>query len=206
MKSRLPLIALLTLFGHVAMLAATKPAADYLPLGEGSEWTMDIEVTYAAGQRIQGIGRRVTGPSEVRDGKTYFRSRTWEEFEGQPRQERTKLMRKDAVGLHSIDLSRKVPREEIEIVLPLKVGARWQTRHLYGKELNHEVVSQESVVIGEKTYPNCFHIRTTSAAGDYTEEFWEAPDIGLVKAEVTMPGVQVTLKLRKFKSANTAVK
>ena len=206
MKISFRLFALLALFGHATLLAATKPAPDYFPLREGVEWTMDIEVTYPADQRLRGVGRRVTGPAEVRDGKTYFRSRTWEEFEGQPRRERSKLMRKDASGLHSIDLSAETPKEEMEVALPLKVGSRWQTKQLHGMVLNHEVMAQETVVIGRKTYANCFHIRTTSAAGDYTEEFWEAPDVGLVKSLVTMTGAKVALTLREFKSGKTIAK
>ena len=206
MKTSFRLFALLALFGHATLVAATKPAPDYLPLREGVEWTMDIEVTYPAGQRLSGVGRRVTGPAEVRDGKTYFRTRTWEEFEGQPRRERTKLMRKDASGLHTIDLSAVTPKEEMEVALPLKVGGRWQTKHLHGMVLNHEVMTQETVVVGGKTYTNCFHIRTTSSVGDYTEDFWEAPDVGLVKSLVTMAGAKVVLTLREFKSGKTTAK
>lgn len=206
MKASFRLFALLALFGHATLVAATKPTPDHFPLREGVEWTMDIEVTYPDGQRLRGVGRRVTGPAEVRDGKTYFRSRTWEEFEGQPRRERAKLMRKDANGLHSIDLSAETQKEEVEAALPLKVGSRWQTKHLHRMVLNHEVMAQDTVVIGGKTYANCFHIRTTSAAGDYIEDFWEAPDVGLVKSVVTMTGVKVVLTLREFKSGKTTPK
>ena len=206
MKTSFRLFALLALFAHATLFAATKPSPDHFPLREGVEWRMDIEVTYPDGQRLRGGGRRVTGPAEVRDGKTYFRSRTWEEFEVQPRRERVKLVRKDANGLHSIDLSAETQKEEMEAALPLKVGGRWQTKHLHRMVLNHEVIAQETVVIGGKTYSNCFHIRTTATAGDYTEDFWEAPDVGLVKTVVTMTGAKVALTLREFKSGKTTSK
>lgn len=205
--SLLPLLtALVTLLGDSRATAAAKPAEAHLPLAEGVEWTMNFEMTLDDGRRFNGTARRVVGAPEMRDGKTYFRVRTWVEVENMPRQERVKLSRKDATGFHTVDLTARDSREEPEVVLPLKVGAQWKTKFLGAMALTHEVKAVETIVVGGKTYADCYRIQSTAEDGSYVEFFWEAPGVGSVKSEMRFQGGKSVLTLREFKAGKSSTK
>ncbi len=199
-------VALFTLFAPPKAITAAKPTEAYFPLAEGVEWTMDMVMTTDDGRQFHGVGRRVVGAAETLNGKTYFRVRTWWEAEGLPRQERSTLSRKDYAGFHTIYLPAPGAQEEPEIVLPMKVGARWKTKHLSGTPLTHEVKGMETVVIGGKTYADCYHIQVTADDGSHTEDFWEAPGVGSVKTEVRFRGGKGVMTLREFKAGKPAGK
>ncbi len=106
-------------------------------------------------------------------------------------------MRRDSTAWTHAD---KAAKEQAEVVSPLKVGQSWE-RIAGPTTVKNVVVALETVTINEKTYDNCFHIRSTSADSSVTEDFWEAPKIGSVKSEILYgSGGKISLTLREFKA------
>jgi len=192
--------ALLTL---LLVLGAFSPLArgEYIPIAIGDEWTMTATLFFPDGKAAEGIVRRRIENGAEKDGKTYVRSRTW--TVGLPkRTESTKLLRKDAHAVYSIDEKIENSAEQIEALLPLKAGATW-SQTVGSNTLTHTVIGLETVDVSGKTYQNCYHLRTTSADGSYTEDFWEAPRVGNIKSIIVYGnGVKFTLALEEFKSGN----
>ncbi len=180
-----------------AAIQAVTPDS-YLPLRTGAEWTMDLVMIGPNGQELKGTGKRKVGDAVQRDGKTWFPVRTW--AEGLPfKPDSSKLMRKDAKGFYSIDGRDPDGREQMEIALPLEVGQRWE-RSEGSRTLKEQVVGLETVTIGEKTYENCYHLRSESIDGSFQEDYWEAPGLGSVKSIILNgDGSKITLTLREFK-------
>lgn len=170
---------------------------DYLPLREGDEWTMDVTIVAPNGQKFTATGRRRVGEQIERDGKTYHQVRTWIE-DGPFPFDQVKLMRKAATGVYSLDPQWKGQKEQLEIVLPLKVGQTWK-RVNGPQNLNERVVALESVTVGEKIFENCYRVRSESSDGQFTEDYWEAPILGSIKSDITSFGSRIRLTLREFK-------
>jgi hypothetical protein len=83
--------------------------------------------------------------------------------------------------------------------LPLVVGAEWQVES--PMRMKYSVVAKESVTVGKRTYEDCLKIRAVAGNGEMTEDFWEAPNVGSVKAVIRYPsGASITLTLREFVS------
>lgn len=196
------LIALAASCSFATSLFAADPS-EYAQLVEGQEWTMDGEIVFPDGKKSEVTGRRkVEGPVE-HNGKSYLRTRTW--IEGGPKLPPViMLSRKDATGYYSVKADVKDAREETQFLLPLKVGQTW--RQISGEyTLTHTVVALESLTIGDKKYEDCFHIRSVSDNGDFTENYWEAPKLGSIKSEMTYGnGVKIILTLREFKPGKAA--
>jgi hypothetical protein len=190
-----PLHCLLLAF---AVLSPAAEEAEYLPLASGHEWIMDVTVTGPDGAVSKGAARRKIGSSEKRGGKEYLRITTIIEKPLKP-SNTAKLTRKDETGVYIIEASDPESKEQTEIVLPLKVGQTWK-KSFEKKIFTDTVIGLESVKVQGKTYANCFHIRTTSSDGSFTEDYWEAPGIGSVKSEMVYGnGGRIVLTLREFK-------
>jgi hypothetical protein len=196
---RMRLFALCFAVLSLSALAADIDQSKYLPLNPGDEWIMDTVITTPKGKTVNATTRRKTGDTVVQDGKTYFRTST--AIEGVPKPVETiRLIRKDRTGLYSVPIGDKDAKEEREIVLPLVVGQHWQ-RTKDGQTVNESVIGVETVAIGEKTYENCYHIRTEIPDKGFREDYWEAPVVGDVKSElVYRNGTKITMTLREFKS------
>jgi hypothetical protein len=195
-----PVLITWLFFGYGAAVAPVWAAEEYLPLTKGMEWVMNLEATSPNGDKTNGVAhRRIEGLTE-QDGKTYFRSHVWIEGPGFIGFDYTKLVRKSGDGFYSIDVSDPQLREQKEIVLPLKLGNKWKWKRGTTTMVN-EVVGQEDVTIGKKTYRKCFRVKVSSESGDYVEEFWEAPTVGNVKAEIQTGGGRMSLTLRELKPA-----
>ena len=185
----------------IAFLSASSMAADqkdYLPLKVGNEWTTNAEFTTPKMERSTGTGQRKVEGKVERGGKTYFRIHT--KLEGGPTPiDFVKLVRKDETGFYSTADAENA-REQKEIVLPLKAGQTWQT--IWGAKIfTNTVIGLETVIIGEKTYDDCYHIRTEASDKSYSEDYWEAPKVGNVKSEVINgDGSKMTLILKEFKA------
>ena len=171
---------------------------DYLPLREGCEWTMDAEIILPSGEKSTATAHRTVGAQVEHDGKTYHRTRTWME-DGRTPTVSSKLTRKDATGFYSIVEGNADAKEQLEVMLPFKVGQTWQKT--WGSvTVSNEVIGVESVTIGGTTYKDCIHIRSTAADGSYTEDYWEAPKVGSVKSEIVYQnGGRITLTVKEFK-------
>jgi len=175
--------------------------AEYIPIAVGDEWTMAMTVISPNGQVTEGVFRRRIESADAKDGKAYVRERTWTVGLAK-RTELTKLLRKDVNGVYSIDESVVGSAEQVEVVLPLKPGAMWR-QTVGAKTMTNTVIGLESVAVPGKTYENCFHIRISSADGSYTEDFWEAPRVGIVKSTVVYgSGLKITLTIQEFKSGD----
>lgn len=189
---------LLCLYLLVSALAAR--AADpleYCPLAEGMAWTMDAKVTTPDGKVIEATAHRAIDAAEEREGKTYYRMRTWMEGIPQLRPFET-LERRTDQGLFSIDFRDLLHREFTSMVLPFVVGNKWShptdttTIHL-------EVVALEDLILNGKTYEKCFRIKAAAEDGSYREELWQAPGLGSIKSDVTLTGgVKISVTLREF--------
>jgi hypothetical protein len=189
----------LMVLSAISALGVDADQSEYIPVKPGSEWTMDVVLTGPTGKVNKAVGRRRIEDVVEKDGRKYVRSRTWMEGGPSP-MEYTKLIRKDADGLHTIAEDGKNGKEQTEIPLPMKPGATWKC-DARGVTLNETVIGIESVKIGDKTYENCFHIRIESADGMYREDFWEAPKVGGVKSEIAYgSGGKIALTLREFKT------
>jgi hypothetical protein len=172
---------------------------EYLPIAVGNEWKMKATLVSPTGELSEGTAHRKVEGTVEKDGKTYFRSRTSIDA-GPMKHEYTKLHRKDEKAFYFLDESKEGAAEQVEIVLPLKVGTTWQ-RTWGSMSLTETVVGIETVTISGKAYENCYHIRVTSPDGSYTEDYWEAPNVGSVKSKAVYGnGGKVTLTLKEFKS------
>jgi hypothetical protein len=211
----LPLLKL-SAVASLALLCAPMRAADvdpaqYFPAVGGNDLTMDVIITAPGGEVRNAIGRRRTEGTVEKDGKTYTRTRTW--MEGLTakdggaanKNETTILVRRDAKGVYDIVETAKNPKEQLEAPFPLKPGASWKREDDRG-ELTVTLVGVETVTINMQKYENCLHFRMTRADGS-TEDYWEAPKIGTIKSEITVPGgVKVEVKLRSFRPGTGEVK
>jgi hypothetical protein len=174
---------------------------DYCPLAEGMEWTMDAKITTPDGKVIDTTAHRKIDTKEEREGKTYYRMRTW--VDGVPElREFASLERKEDTGVHSIDLRNAKPNEVLSMVLPLAVGKKW-TREDGKTPITYEVVALEDLTIGGKLYKNCYRLKASSKDGNYAEEFWQAPGLGSIKSDVVLSvGAKISVWLREFKPGN----
>lgn len=190
-----PVVAILV---SLASLSAADESA-YIQLKEGAEWTMDAKLVSPKGEVLPAVGRRVIESGVEKDGKKYLRERTWLEVKGDKVTGYSKLARKDDAGFYTIQEDQDSATEQCEIVLPLKVGQSWEFTSK-GKTMKCSVIGLETVTIGDKTYENCFHLRTTGADGNFTEDFWESPNEGSVKSELVYAGgVKMSFTLTEFK-------
>jgi hypothetical protein len=168
---------------------------EYLRLNEGDEWTMDAVVEGPDGKTKTATLRRRVGEQVERGGKVYRTVRSWSDNGFDER----KLMRKDEKGVYSITLNSGDEGEQVEIILPLKVGQEW-TRTWRGGEVKERIEKIETVKIGEKTYERCYHIHSEALDGSFWEDYWEAPGVGWVKSMAAAGGGKMTLTLREFKA------
>jgi len=172
---------------------------EYLPLAVGMRYVMDLEAVDPAGKTTRGKAYRQINQRVERDGKVYFKTRTWAEGGPFP-VDYTKLLRKDATGMYSVDERNSNGREQREIALPLKLGSKWEWTAPMGV-LKCSVVAKEFISAGGKQYRDCFRIKQESADGKYTEEWWEAPGVGSVRSIMRVSGGTITLTLREFTRA-----
>jgi hypothetical protein len=180
---------------------STLAKAEYIPIAVGDEWTMAATFVTPAGKTTEGIIYRRIESAVGKDGKAYVRSRTWTAGLAK-RPDSTKLLRKDADAVYSIDESIPDSAEQIEAVLPLKVGSTWQQTE-GAQTLTNTVLGREAIEVSGKTYGDCYHIRISSADGNYIEDFWEAPRVGNVKSIITYgSGARLILTLKEFKSGS----
>jgi hypothetical protein len=184
----------------LAMGASALAEDEYVPLVLGTEWVMAGKVEAPTGRVSETVFHRRLEGTVDRGGVSYFRLRTW--TEGLPKNyDSTKLVRKDDKAFYSIeDMEKDIP-EQMELTLPLKIGATWQRKATAGM-MTVTVVGLESISVSGKTYENCFHLRSVMADAKFTEDFWEAPGVGRVKSEtVVADGAKVSMTLTEFKPA-----
>ncbi|HSI14655.1 MAG TPA: hypothetical protein VK961_21565 [Chthoniobacter sp.] len=195
---RLFLLPIVASFVCVAPVVAAEDSP-YIQLKEGAEWTMDAKLMSPKAGVLPAVGRRVIESGVEKDGKKYLRERTWLEVKGEKVTGYSKLVRKDPAGFYSIQEDQEGATEQCEIVLPLKAGQSWEFLSK-GKTMKCTVIGLETVTVGDKTYENCFHLRTAEAGGAFTEDFWESPNEGNVKSELVFGnGGKLTVTLKEFK-------
>ncbi len=186
-------------FFLAAHLRAADPA-EYCPIREGMEWIMDAKVTTPEGRVIDATAHRTIGAREERNGKTYYRMRTW--MDGVPElKPYESLERRESNGLFAIDLRDPDPnaKEVLSMALPFAVGSKW-TRENGKAPVTLEVVGLEDLTINGTTYKNCYHIKATTKDGSYAEELWQAPGMGSIKSDVVLSiGAKISVSLREFK-------
>jgi hypothetical protein len=171
---------------------------EYCPLTVGQERTMAVTISMPDGSVIAGTAHRKIEGNAEKDGKAYFRCRTW--FEGMPFKEgSTKLIRKDEKAVYSIDERDAGAVEHVSVVLPLKVGSTWE-RIVRGMAVTDTVIQREAIDISGKTYKNCYHIQSIWSDGRFTKDAWEAPNVGTVKEQTAYAdGLRFTYTLQDFK-------
>jgi hypothetical protein len=188
---------LLSLFVAAAVAQAAEPV-EYCPMAEGAEWTMDAKVTTPEGKVIDATAHRRVGAKEEREGKIYFRMRTW--MDGIPElQAFETLVRREEAGLFSIDLRDAGSKEGLSMKLPFVVGSKW-TRDQQGTQVTSEVVAREDLKINGTTYKDCYKIKIVAKDGSYQEDLWQAPGKGSIKSDVVLSGgARISVTLREFK-------
>lgn len=171
---------------------------DYVPFGQGHEWTMDAAFTSPEGEVTHGTAHRRVGEKEERNGQVYYRTRIWMENAPFP-VDHTDLRRRDRSGSYSLDLKDANAKEQPGVMLPLEAGKRWSVAA--GQvTFKNEVLGIEDVIVNGTKYEKCYRIRTASTDGGYTEDYWEAPKVGCVKHEIVFQnGVKISMTLREFK-------
>ena len=171
---------------------------DYLPLAVGQESTMAVTIAMPDGSVMEGTAHRKIEGNVLKDGKNYFRCRTW--FEGMPfKAGSTKLVRKDEKAVYAIDERTAGSVEQTIVVLPLKVGAAWE-RMVRGMVVTDSVIQREDIDISDKIYKNCYHIQSTWSDGKFRKDSWTAPSVGTVKEQTAYAdGLTFTYTLKEFK-------
>jgi hypothetical protein len=169
---------------------------DYEPLAEGDVWTMNVQSVSPKGNKTMVIERKVEEPV-TQDGRTYLSVRT----AADGKQGSIILMRKDDTGLYVIDKREADAKEQLSVMLPIKVGQSWE-RLASGETVQESVIGTETVTINGKTFENCFHLQSKWPKSGATEDDWEAPNIGTVKSDLKFPnGGTMTFTLTEFKHA-----
>jgi hypothetical protein len=196
-------LLLLSLLTGLHSLVRGADPSEYCPIAEGMEWTMDAKVTTPDGQVIETTAHRVIGAQEERDGKTYYRMRTW--IDNVPQLKPfASLERREVNGLYSIDLRDVKPKEVISMDLPFAVGKKW-IRDDGKSPVTMEVLALEDLTINGKTYKDCYKIKAATKDGNYTEVLWQAPGLGSIKSDVVLAvGAKISVTLREFKPGKDA--
>lgn len=173
--------------------------ADYLPLAEGQEWYMDAVMETPSGEAKRGTAHRIVEKSVVRDGRTWFLSRTTIEFPPKAKQVYTKLLRKDEHGFYSLMEDDPLAVEQTEIPFPLTEGHEW-TRKEGTREMRDRVVGVETIKLGDVEFRDCCHIQSVSVGEKRQSDYWEAPKVGNIKNVILLPdGSRVTVTLHEYK-------
>jgi len=194
---RAPLLFLVC-SGLLAAYSVAFDQHDYYPSSDGGEWIMNAQVVSPSGAATPATAHRKVEGQVEKDGKTYRRMRTWSDIGSSPKEFLT-LFRKDEGGCYTLSEQEKDAVEQTEMIFPIKVGRTW-TRIFQGVNFTATLVGVESVIVGDKTYDECLHIRAVTADGKMTEDYWEAPKVGTVKADMVYPnGVKLILTIREFK-------
>jgi hypothetical protein len=177
--------------------AATDPTI-WFPLSEGCSWVMEAKMVAPNGAIVPGVAHRVVEGQVERDGKKYFRVRTWMESSAAAKNVVTKLTRMDATGVYTIEEGEKGATEQREIAFPLMANQSWKRQ---GGALKDVILGLETVEIGDNVYENCLHIRTTTPDAKFSENYWVAPNVGNVKSVMSFSnGAKIILTLREFSS------
>jgi hypothetical protein len=167
---------------------------DYYPLHDGNEWV------YATtrGDALVGDSHVMIKGTVERDGKIYFQTKNW--MTPDPSKVNLGvLLRKDDKAIYFNTLDGKSPAEQMEFVLPLKVGATWRITVGDNTETS-TVVGMEPYDIAGRIYENCYHIRSVSDHGGIVDEIWMAPNVGIVKSITKYPHHDPeTITLKEFK-------
>jgi hypothetical protein len=157
---------------------------------------MDAKMVAPNGAILPGVAHRVVEGQVERDGKKYYRVRTWMESAAAPKNIVTKLTRMDQTGVYTIEESEKGATEQKEVAFPLMLNQSWKRR---GGALKDTIVAVETVTIGDNSYENCLHIRTTTPDTKFSENYWVAPNVGNVKSVMSFAnGAKIILTLREF--------
>src|SRR5687768_8090645 len=102
-RHRIPwLLILITIISVTRTHAATDKEIEYFPRYVGLALELDVELTDPGGKRTNGTMHRKFTEQVERNGKAYFKMRTW--TDGSPlKHDATKLTRKDDTGLYTLD-------------------------------------------------------------------------------------------------------
>ncbi|HEY1169791.1 MAG TPA: hypothetical protein VGH19_00350 [Verrucomicrobiae bacterium] len=165
---------------------------------------MNLRITTPDGNELKGTAHRIVKDAVERDGKIYFRMITTLRPDGMPSQSQEKLVRRDTKGFHSFNIGVPGAKEEVEVPLPLKVGMTWETQ--FPVLAKHTVLAKETVTVGGKEYADCFKVQTQSKDGQFSEVFWEAPNVGSIKSEFSQGPLKFKLTLRDWKHGKATEK
>jgi hypothetical protein len=86
--------------------------------------------------------------------------------------------------------------------LPIMPGTAWTVTNAADGRTDYRVVSQESLQLADRTYPDCLKISatTTTPGGTLTATQYYAKGVGLVKATVVADGVTTEMVLQRVRS------
>jgi hypothetical protein len=189
-------LTLITVLASGVVALAVDPA-EWFPLAEGCTWTMEARLVSPNGNVTPTTAHRVIEGVVERDGHKYNRVRTWMDLA--PKNQVTKLIRLDETGVYTVDENEKGATEQREAVFPLKIGETWK-RMSKTSALKDALIGVEPVTVGDSTYDNCLHFRSTSPETKFSEDRWEAPGVGSIKSVMNFPnGAKILLTLREFK-------
>jgi hypothetical protein len=182
------------IFAATAHFCMAADPTDYCPLADGTEWIVEVKLTFPGGvTKTRTIRKRIDGTA-LRDGKTY----TVLLLDGGNTRQEEIWMRKDVVGAYKIHATGHDQSEKRDLVFPLAVGKFWSESDAKDAA-KAEVIGLENVIIGDTTYEKCFQIRTTSQNG-IVDDRWIAPNFGHVKSETVYPdGTKSSATLLEFK-------
>jgi len=196
------LLASLTIGALLASQPLTRaadpaPGDDYEPLALGQDSLMTATQIGPDGAKQVGTAHQRVEEAVMRNGQIYFRFHTWTEgWLENP--DFTDLLRKDEKAFYRLLEDQPDAVEEIDLVLPLKVGNSWSHKGLIGT-LKTTVLEQEDVTVNGKTYSKCFHTRTVAADGSHTEDSWDAPGVGTVRSDTVFKGgARILLEIQNF--------
>jgi hypothetical protein len=177
--------------------ASAEDNDDYSPLKIGDEWIMDV-VTKTPKEIKCALIVRITHTMD-RDGKQYFAQQRITESKSIA-QGMDVFVRKDETGIYSIDQANNHGKEQADIQLPFVVGKEW-TRYVGSNEGKETEIGIETIAVGGKTYEKCFHVRVETNDRSFRLDFWQAPNVGQIKAEASIAGLKSTMTMREFKPA-----
>jgi hypothetical protein len=144
------------------------------------------------------MGQTLKGNLNVRnEGTAEISGRTYQEFslsfEGVPdAKNKAAYSRWTEKGIYSRSTDKANAPEFLELPLPPTVGHKWRYKE-DNLEVDAEIVSIESVTVGEKVYRNCVKVVTTrfmnGMRGQSTTYY--SPRNGMVKSTINVAGMDV---------------
>ncbi len=168
---------------------------DLFPLASGTKWEYEVSVGGQVKAVIQEVTKITPGKKGERDIVTLTTKVEEQTIVEEMSADEKALYRHAFQGM-------KLESPLTVLKYPYKAGAKWKESIKIAKEeaeANFETFKAEEVKVAAGKYTAYPVVMEMDAMGQkVTSKNWYADGVGMVKQEVSFPGVKVTMELKKF--------